>query len=132
MTVFCQSPVNPAYVFAEQHVKNPEMFNLVAVIDPEDAEAVKRLADAMRVAATEDGQTDLAAALRQFAKPRPKEPTGLGAVVEDSDGWHWVRVDDPPHSWVRSLRDEAWASHTQRSRWQHIDAVRVLSEGVQP
>lgn len=107
----------------------------LAVIDPEDREQVERLTRAYwrtdDDVPTQAGIDNMQKVLREFANPtlpKPEEPTGLGAVVEDSDGWRWVRVDDPSHSWVRSLRDEG--AYTQRAKWDHIDVVRVLSEGV--
>lgn len=73
--------------------------------------------------------------LREFAKPKPDEPTGLGAVVEDAEGVKWVRLgrpgDDPTaDDWRRA----GWTSGDESERVWHfyadIDAVKVLSEGV--
>ena len=55
--------------------------------------------------------------------PKPAEPTGLGAVVEDSQGERWVRVAECDQSW-RSEHAAALCDYAL------IDAVRVLSEGV--
>lgn len=61
----------------------------------------------------------------QTRPPKPPEPTGLGAVVEDIEGERWVRLDSDMYPWfARGSRDF--------SAWEHIDAVRVLSEGVRP
>jgi hypothetical protein len=113
----------------------------LVVIDPEDREQVERLYGLMwsvgtvsheRGRLTEAEQRedadDLQAALREFANPKPAEPTGLGAVVEDEAGLRWVHYlgrvgwkwcgSGPNHDGVRDYAD--------------IDAVRVLSEGVQP
>lgn len=70
-------------------------------------------------------------AMRDFTPPKPEEPTGLGAVVEDDKGDRWVRVggnlDGIPRPWaehgnIADLRD--WV------RYADIAAVAVLSEGV--
>lgn len=64
----------------------------------------------------------------QTPAPKPAEPTGLGAVVEDALGTTWVRVhpDGGPAKWHLSgeYAREPWAV------WSAIDAVRVLSEGI--
>lgn len=105
----------------------------LVVIDPEDSEAVERLANLL---VEIQGQrehlavwfTDMADALREFANPappKPDEPTGLGAVVEDEDGTPWVRcenVDLEPH----------WYARNKKRDYADIAVVRVLSEGVQP
>lgn len=110
----------------------------LVVIDPKDREQVERLAALFRMErvkgdrdAIVGGSTDaMQAALREFAdlKPRIEEPAGLGAVVEDAEGALWVRVDDPVHSWVAARRSEG--AYTRRTKWDQIDVVRVLSEGV--
>ena len=51
---------------------------------------------------------------------KPTEPAGLGAVVEDASGKRFVRYDG----------DWPWLDGTANLQWQHINAVRVLSEGV--
>jgi hypothetical protein len=105
----------------------------LVVIDPEDREQVERLMDPLRrmvFAPHACGAMDcLTTALREFAKPtppKPAEPLGLGAVVEDAEGLRWVHYlgrvgwkwcgSGPDHDGVREYAD--------------IDAVRVLSEGV--
>ena len=63
----------------------------------------------------------------QTKPPKPAEPTGLGAVVEDDDGRRWVRIDDDPEL------NKPWRPADMaaiRSHWQNVKAVRVLSEGV--
>jgi len=101
----------------------------LVVIDPEDRAQVERLCGLFLKG--NDGTAigdanDLQAALREFANPsppKPAEPTGLGAVVENSDGGRWVRTDvavDRP--W--------WRYPGITSGWAQVDAVRVLSEGV--
>jgi hypothetical protein len=107
----------------------------LVVIDPEDPEQVERLSEVIRDAEKECGQdfweydqTALKLALREFADPKPPkpdEPTGLGAVVEDAEGDLWVRCDAEDHgSWRRANDDALWRDYLS------IDAVRVLSEGI--
>lgn len=100
----------------------------LVVIDPEDREAVERLARDLVGFDFDLVVERLQAGLRKFmdpTPPRPDEPKGLGAVVEDEDGTPWVRcenVDLDPH----------WYARNKKRDWHQIDAVRVLSEGVQP
>jgi hypothetical protein len=58
--------------------------------------------------------------------PKPDEPTGLGAVVEDACGDRWVLTerDSTPGTlwWVRP--------GVSTPHWSSIDAVKVLSPGV--
>jgi len=106
----------------------------LVVIDPEDREQVARL---LRLFDAEYGKRDertlgekLVDALREFANPKPPkpdEPMGLGAVVEDADGTKWIRHAGALAPWHR-----ADAAADERS-WRYfvdIDAVRVLSDGV--
>lgn len=104
----------------------------LAVIDPEDAEQVERLADCWRSvgsAEVDDNPLSLIGlrlreALRQFADPKPPkpdEPTGLGAVVRDADGDLWVRRSDV-HFICPKNPNEALT-------WAEVEAVEVLSEG---
>jgi len=113
-------------------------FRPLVVIDPEDREQVKRLdiaLSAMSFSARNCGSFSvLQAALREFADPtppKPAEPTGLGAVVECSDGR--VFVVDHVHSdgtprWYGP--DVPGGDAYSRPAWSTIPAVRVLSEGV--
>lgn len=110
------------------------------VIDSEDREQVERLCNAIdkafndvRIDGTGPNSTELAqAALRALANPqppKPDEPTGLGAVVEDSEGSRWIRCWGPGirMAWIGSRLPDAedeWATYDS------IAAVRVLSEGV--
>lgn len=115
----------------------------LAVIDPEDREQVERLRDAYDRAFVEQNPelsetpewkgkrgNALQAALREFANPtppKPPEPQGLGAVVEDDEGVRWVRYD------LNLERSYRWISERGASEdYQDITAVRVLSEGVAP
>lgn len=120
---------NQRIYFGEGAIRRP------ADIDPEDREQVERLLMAyLAQRATLNGNAqlgDLQAALREFADPRipkPDEPTGLGAVVEDVHGRRYQRVDRERAAWLRSdIPMEAaldWRDYTE------VAAVRVLSEGV--
>jgi hypothetical protein len=111
----------------------------LVVIDPEDAEAVERLvslmttAEVMKGYSFADGVRD---ALREFANPtppKPDEPRGLGAVVRDSKGYLYSRgypdqADDFVHVW--HVVDRAANKPRSWWKWDEIDAVEVLSEGV--
>jgi hypothetical protein len=113
-------------------------FRPLVVIDPEDREAVERLTNALKLYRLKnlecdaDNQEviDTQAALREYANPKPPkpdEPRGLGAVVEDEDGVKWVRNHGSLAPWLRTIGD------TERP-WRYyadIAAVRVLSPGVE-
>lgn len=97
----------------------------LAVIDPEDDEQVARLENILEAMGCRIGAS-VPAALREFADPtppKPDEPTGLGAVVEDTDGDRYVRHHGDCKPWLPA---ESFAVS-----WQDVPAVRVLSEGVQ-
>lgn len=99
----------------------------LVVIDPEDREQVTRLAFAI---AERCGNTDgVQAALRSLIEPsRPEEPTGLGAVVESADGELFVR-----HGIADEDEETGWCDSQGVGRsWARVNAVKVLSEGVQP
>jgi len=112
----------------------PQIRPLV-VIDPEDREQVERLTHVFyevrglgSPALAPDRVTNMQAALREFADPKPPkpaEPTGLGAVVEDTGGVLWVRAG-------KSYTDPNWrvCGGSEWIRYADIPAVRVLSEGV--
>ena len=114
----------------------------LVVIDPEDREAVERFREiAARWNArvpyadmAEPGDMDetdaMQIALREFANPKPPkppEPTGLGAVVEDAEGDQWV-VASQSGLFRKATGKEGCGAFR---RYADIDAVRVLSEGVQ-
>lgn len=101
----------------------------LVVIDPEDAEQIKRLVTLFNQTGTPLGKVfneRLTIALREFANPtppKPEEPTGLGAVVEDDKGRRWTNTHEVL----------AWRPQDGRPRrYTDISAVRVLSEGVTP
>lgn len=107
----------------------------LVVIDPEDREQVERL---YRTYASIEpngqmrGSDFMQAALREFANPKPpkpEEPQGQGAVVEDEDGARWLRrIEGGRNPWM--FYDKAAKSTTARD-WPEITAVRVLSPGVE-
>ncbi len=102
----------------------------LVVIDPEDREQVERLAAAINHRHVyEPFPERVQAALRSLiTPPKPEEPTGLGAVVEDAEGELWVRVR--PH---QGAFRQASGEHVGRyCIYDRIAAVRVLSEGVAP
>lgn len=113
--------------------KFPDNLRPLVVIDPEDREQVEAFTHLFLAhywgdehpTHTDAGQ----AALREFANPtppRPDEPTGLGAVVEDAEGAKWVRGSSMPglKLWVNDeALDSEWRSY------RDITAVRVLSAG---
>lgn len=104
----------------------------LVVIDPEDREQVERLADAFAThpdCLRNYGFDAMQAALRSLiTPPKPKEPLGLGAVVEDAKGKRWVRGRDSNCHWYPETGFDRtvgpWAP------WAEIAAVKVLSPGV--
>lgn len=104
----------------------------LVVIDPEDREQVERLTYVVMAHYwSEKHQTHteaFAAGLREFLNlPKPEEPTGDGAVVEDRRGHRWVRIAGPEPE--RESKPWRHRGHTART-WEQVRAVRVLSEGV--
>ena len=106
----------------------------LVVIDPEDREQVERLMSTFHAQYNMPWSSDsdamhadrMQAALREFATPTPKpeEPKGWGAVVEDDTGAMWT---------LYAPEAGAWINYREGKRlWSGIDAVRVVSEGVQP
>lgn len=65
----------------------------------------------------------------QTRPPKPAEPTGLGAVVKDSRDRVFVRIerDGGQAKWILINAPE---DEDPRYVWSAIDAVKVLSEGV--
>lgn len=126
----------------------------LVVIDPEDREQVERLAIAYTVIASARSgdeyrawenrskearariRTELAAALREFANPtppKPDEPTGLGAVVEDERGRRFVRIDpeDARFPWVLARDPKSNAFNwTDFGGLDGAERITVVSEGV--
>jgi hypothetical protein len=68
-------------------------------------------------------EVDLQSALRAWVEPpKPEEPKGWGAVVEDDTGAYWTLY--APEAGVFINYREG------KRRYAEIAAVRVLSEGV--
>lgn len=112
----------------------PHDWRSLAVIDPEDHERfadilVRRVSDRLSLDEEDIGyiRDAISGAFVEFVSPKPEEPTGLGAVVEDATGCLWLLVmsNSGPFRWARKgevLGD--WLS------WPQIDAIRVLSDGI--
>lgn len=107
----------------------------LVVLDPEDDEQVRKLADAFCTErwdhSTGSDECDpltfasMQAALRSFvAPPKPEEP-GLGGMVETRDGDEWAHVNVPKAPWMCGNRNR-WAFYDD------LDVVRVIVPGVQP
>lgn len=106
----------------------------LVVIDPKDREQVERLGVAIYDAGF-TAASRLQAALRSLiADPKPPEPTGLGAVVEDAEGGMWIRHKPdsgrlrPTHAWYPA----GYVHGSIRTPYSDIDAVRIVAPGVQP
>lgn len=112
----------------------------LVVMDPEDREQVERLAQAYhecdhiapwselhnvtRVAITDA----LVFALRSLiAPPKPEEPTGKWAVIEDGGGRCLIRS-----AWASSDRPWNVLGTGDYLDYADINVVRVLSQGVTP
>ena len=107
----------------------------LVVIDPEDSDQVERLMDGVTWLFSQADVNTVQAALREFANPtppKPDEPQGLGAVVEDADGVLWIKV----YAFDGHCARNSWAKHGEVgcvSDWRNysdIDVASVLSEGV--
>lgn len=111
----------------------PDQLRPLAVIDPEDGEQVERLLDSLRGMSFSAHACGaficLRAALRELADPtppKPEEPKGLGAVVEDVEGVRWVRVN-------QRTGTQEWRCCDYNGEFRNyaaVDARRVLSEGI--
>jgi hypothetical protein len=105
----------------------------LVVIDPEDREQVELLVDQFmgQWSGCEGSRVGtMQGVLRVFAgHAKPEEPTGLGAVVEDTHGQVWIRADASGSTpWTASDAGMVarWVGYAR------IAAVKVLSDGVQP
>jgi hypothetical protein len=104
----------------------------LVVIDPEDREQVERLSVALGGDHYYGSTGILQAALREFANPKPPEPTGLGAVVEDARGVRWVRTESAKgitNPWSAALHEKE-PDTVRQFAYVDINVVKVLSEGV--
>ena len=104
----------------------------VAVINPDDREAVERLADIFCAYPSSGWVEQMQAALHEFANPtppKPEEPMTWLAVVEDKDGFRWFTHRNDPtvnHETPWYCRDlEEYRDYAD------IAAVEVISEGVE-
>lgn len=103
----------------------------VVLIDPEDREQIERLTKVLAETYMPGYNWEwVQAALRSLiAPPKPPEPIGLGAVVEDADGLRWTRVESGEtitrNPWYPAADDER-----QPDEYRNIAAVKVLSDGV--
>lgn len=116
------------------------MCDTTVTIDYEDREQVERLMRVVRDRTFESGDTypgmtrfadAMQAALREFADPKPpkpEEPTGLGAVVEDAESKFWIRTSAPGDD--ADDLNKPWYRRGVRRNWQIVDAVKVLSDGI--
>lgn len=125
---------------AYRYVGNSKARPLVE-IDPEDREQVERLVDLLRNSGGFRGVMGAAAAyavrasLREFANPtppKPDEPLGHLAIVEDTTGRRWISLRDPrdgltPHDkpWMLTEMDtDEFRNYTD------IAVTKVIYEGV--
>ena len=103
----------------------------VAVIDPESDADVARLENALEAKGCRVW-AGVRAALREFANPtppKPEEPTGLGAVVEDAEGNRFIRYGSDLAPWIGAPTNAGLDPDRPYRYWARISAVRVLSEG---
>lgn len=106
----------------------------VSITGPEetgdDGDPMVEIAKCLRRLAEGDHSSSyrrrVAERLADVFDPPPSEPTGLGAVVVDGTGEHYVLTS--------TTRKRGWtpAGSTNRVQWAEIDfaPVRILSEGV--
>lgn len=144
-----RGPATPTY-FRDRRGRvvgpNPECIETgsrrVAVVDPRNRDDVKRLTEALYVCGLTLGTATLneagsdhsfragmydrvVDALREFTQPaKPEEPTGLGAVVEDAEGMHWVRTDAGEFNKPWYLAPAGIHAH-----WKTVAAVTVHNPG---
>lgn len=126
----------------DQHYDYQVTARPLILIDPEDRLQVGRLCDALtgnramplpdRLALFDrlaENADRMQAALREFANPtppKPEEPTGLGAVVEDL-GDEWVHFGNG--CWIKTVPN----AQLRQTTWgEFSDAVKILSPGVTP
>lgn len=92
----------------------------LVVIDPDDREELAAIGKPLGWPDVDRFQ----AVLRSLVTPpKPPEPQGLGAVVEDADGHWWSRLG--------GTTEFPWHHGTLgRERYAELTAVKVLSTGV--
>lgn len=117
----------------DDHPAGPTSVRPLVVIDLSSAESTPESILRLAAKVLDDGRSGYeaeASHLRDWANqieaqtrpPKPAEPTGLGAVIEDTEGRKYVRTE-----W-QSPWDRGGGAFT----YDAIDVARVLSEGVQP
>lgn len=128
---------NGGWVARDEHVRP------LVVLDEQNSDQVEQLAALLWPHYAENERarlrkTDIVrAALRSLVEPpkppRPEEPTGLGAVVEDARGHKFVRVAVAFDGWMHGKQWQRIGGEINAVRnfgWLDLDVVRVLSEGV--
>lgn len=86
------------------------------------ASADLRAAHQRTTASVLDG---LAVQIEAQVKPKPEEPTGLGAVIVDRSGNHWIRQPHLTHlPWTSVETPALWFDYCE------LDVAEVLFPGV--
>ena len=110
----------------------------LVVLDPESDDDIDRLAALISQCGPYMGvfrRGALQAALREFASPtppKPDEPTNRWSVVVDRAGDQWVRALGPDFIYGWSHAGGFPDNVGGWTAYQEIDAVKVLSSGVEP
>ena len=109
-------------------------FRRLVVIDPENPKQIERLVACLDYRINDDADM-LQAALREFAnppKPKPEEPKGHLAIVEDTAGKRWVSMRDPRED--LEFHDQPWMlaelDTDEFRNYADIDVAEVVYEGV--
>ena len=127
------------WVFSDGKYRDRDDSNsrLLVVIDPEDREAVERLHALYEDLGRGTDVPDMRDALREYANrkpPKPDEPTGLYARVEDAAGRIWVRTALQASVWRRESVNSGGFRYLIPQDgcedYADITAVKVLSPGV--
>lgn len=128
--VYTDTDGDPCSVYAEGTNARP-----LVVIDPEDREQVERLMPPNwhRTDEALDWFQDHIRSLADPKPPKPDEPKGLGAVVEDADGHHWVRIARGRYGWVPAngmlaICEKANSGHPGTA-WDEFAAKTLVREG---
>lgn len=101
-----------------------------------DADPASEIAKCLRRLAESDHQGTyrrrvaerLAARFEQSSKPN--EPTGLGAIVEDTNGELWIR--DKTTTTYKHWKRAAGQDKSRRYPWAEVAAVRIVRQGWHP
>lgn len=76
------------------------------------------------------GAPIILAGIRYIPDPTPDEPLALGAVVVDSNGRTWVRVEQGDCDITPWVPSWAHGDDAQPTEYDDITVVKVLSKGV--